>query len=143
MGAVRKALAALLLVSCAGGCATTGVERGMSSFEALGKHERGEIVVVDVRSAEERAGRLPRGPVLHVQFGPDRWRNDITFDQETAFVRKIERLAARGKPLVLLCQYGVRSGAAVRALRRHRVEARSVEDGYLGNELGPGWAAWD
>jgi rhodanese-related sulfurtransferase len=129
---------ALLLVLAA--CTPFAPEGGILAIDAIERHERREIVVVDVRPASEILRGLPKRLLVHVQYGPDEW-GAISEDDERLFATRIREIS--GRPIVLLCQYGVRSATAAEALRRQGIAAESITDGYLGNNYGPGWRTWE
>ena len=138
-GAAALAVVAMSLVACA----TGGNDTDIGSLEALQMHERNEALVIDVRPAKERHVGMPRRPVVHLPFGSERSINEATVEAELEFVQRVRANLVGSRLVLLVCQIGVRSAAAARLLRRHGIDARSVRDGYMGNESGPGWKAWD
>ncbi len=133
-----RALALLLAIAA---CAPHLAPEGILAIDAIERHERGEIVVVDVRSAREVLAGFPKRSFVHIQFGANEWR-PVTVEDARAFAEQVRSLMDR-RPIALLCQYGVRSAAAAEALNRYGISARSITDGYLGNNHGPGWRAWE
>ncbi len=99
--------------------------------------------MIDVRSADERHGRLSKLSMPHIQFGPDGWTGRVDEEEIAAFAERVKAVGQGTKPVALLCQQGVRSGYAADALKRHGLNVTSVVDGYLGNGRGPGWKAWE
>lgn len=131
---MRRLWPALFLLGCA-----YVPQEGISSFDALRLHEEGRLVVIDVRPSAEILRSLPKRPLVHIQYGPDEW-GAVAENDARAFAEKV-RSASDGKPIALLCQYGVRSAAAAAALRERGIAAQNITDGYLGNNHGPGWRA--
>ena len=148
---MSKLLIALLAIVMAG-CATIeelalnespfASSQNLSSFEVQALLKKGEVVIIDVRSPAERQKGLIKGPV-QVQFGPDKWGDKVLESEEQQFVQRITSIAKPGQEIVLFCQFGVRSEFARLLLQKYGINARSVQDGYLGNTKGPGIKAWD
>lgn len=112
-----------------------------TSFGAITLLERGDAVVIDVRPTSERQHGIVAGSQW-IQFGPDKWTGDVSRKDAQEFVEKIISLGLDKKEVLLLCQEGVRSEAARLELYKNGIQARSVADGYMGNNHGPGWRAW-
>lgn len=133
------------LVLLLGGCAAAPPREvgDLSAFDALALHEAGALLILDVWSDAELRRHAPKTPLIRIQFGPDDWTAAAAGETDaSAFAEKI-RAASDGRPIALLCLYGVRSAAAAQALGRHGIAARNVADGFLGNRHGPGWRAWE
>ncbi len=83
---------------------------GITPEQAWALHESGAAVLVDVRSAEERAfvGRVPG--TLHVA-----WATGTSLTRNPRFVRELEAKAGKDRPLLLLCRSGKRSVLAAEA----------------------------
>ncbi|MBM3539490.1 MAG: rhodanese-like domain-containing protein [Alphaproteobacteria bacterium] len=135
MGRLFGVIAALLVV---GACTIAGDETGILAADAARAHERGEILLVDVRSGPERLSGMPRGAV-HKQFGPDTWTGTVSTAEAAALVDAIRDLSEARKPVVFLCQSGIRSARAANEMKVQGLAALTVTDGYLGNVHGPGW----
>jgi len=138
-------IAAIALSLYCSGCASisTPDEDEIGAFEALALHDHGEVLLIDVRSEKEKASASPKAKSIALQFGPDTWSGKVSKEEELRFIARIATLETNSRQLVLLCQYGVRSRAAIAVLRQARIRAKSVTDGYAGNESGPGWGAWE
>lgn len=130
----------MLLLALAA-CTPTTAPEGILAIDAIERHERGEIIVVDVRAAREVLAAFPKHALVHIQFGPDEW-GAVAEEEARAFAEKLQAVMD-GRPVALLCQYGVRSAAAAEALKRRGIAAQTITDGYLGNRQGPGWRAWE
>ena len=125
-------------------CASVSIYRpseDFNAFAAVALWKNKELTVVDVRSRKERLKGGPSG-VIAVQFGPDAWEEKVSDEEVERFIRELHALKLE-TPIALLCQYGVRSESARKALEARGIIVRSVSDGYLGNSLGPGWNAWE
>jgi rhodanese-related sulfurtransferase len=87
-----------------------------------------EAVLVDVRSDAERAwvGFVPEARALAWKQWPDTQVNP-------AFDAGIQKIAAEGKKLVLLCRSGVRSVAAAQRASQLGIEAYNILEGFEGD----------
>jgi rhodanese-related sulfurtransferase len=136
----------LFAAGTVGGCASSsGVRDATPSnrivlAEDLAEGQFANSKLIDVRGeTERRRDGIPGIEHTWVPFGPDRWRGMPDAASQADFLRRItEHLAIDNRPLVLICSIGVRSAAAVRLLADHGVGAESIEDGWLGNDFGPG-----
>lgn len=125
-------------------CTSVNIPRPSGDFTAFAAVElwrKQELTVVDVRSPKERLRGGPSG-VTAVQFGPDAWEEKVSDAEVERFIRELHALKLE-PPIALLCQYGVRSESARRALEEKGIIVQSISDGYLGNTHGPGWSAWE
>ena len=87
-----------------------------------------EAVLVDVRSDAERAwvGFVPEARALAWKQWPDTQVN-------SEFDTGIQKMAAEGKKLVLLCRSGVRSVAAAQRASQLGIEAYNILEGFEGD----------
>jgi rhodanese-related sulfurtransferase len=83
---------------------------GLTPAEAWALVSRGEAVLVDVRTAEERkyVGRVPGTAHVAWQTGPALIKNP-------RFLRELEKVAPKHAVVLLLCRSGKRSAAAAEA----------------------------
>ncbi len=83
---------------------------GVTPEQAWALHQSGAALLVDVRSAEERAfvGRVPGS--LHVA-----WATGTALTRNPRFVRELEAKAGKDRPVLLLCRSGKRSVLAAEA----------------------------
>lgn len=84
---------------------------GIGPKEAWALVEAGKVVLVDVRTAEERkfVGHVPNS--LHVA-----WATGTSLSRNPRFVRELEsKLGGKDVPALLLCRSGKRSVAAAEA----------------------------
>lgn len=84
---------------------------GIAPKEAWALVEAGKVVLVDVRTAEERkfVGHVPNS--LHVA-----WATGTSLSRNPRFVRELEsKLGGKDVPALLLCRSGKRSAAAAEA----------------------------
>ena len=74
---------------------------------------RGEAVIVDVRTAEERkfVGQVPE--TRHVA-----WMTGLSLSRNPRFVKELEAKAGKDEVILLLCRSGKRSAAAAEAATR-------------------------
>jgi rhodanese-related sulfurtransferase len=96
--------------------------------QAWALHESGAAVLVDVRSAEERAfvGRVPG--TLHVA-----WATGTALTRNPRFVRELEAKAGKDRPVLLLCRSGKRSAlAAEAAAKAGLIQVYHVLEGFEG-----------
>jgi rhodanese-related sulfurtransferase len=133
-----SSLAVLLAAAC-----VQIPDHGIDALTAMEQQDRGAAVVVDVRPPEERRAYPLKRTVAELPFGPDDWTGTMGETSIKAFVSGLSAFSARDKPLLFLCQAGIRSEAARVAAGRHGIAALSIRDGYLGNHYGPGWRAWE
>ena len=82
----------------------------VSPQDAWALHTRGEAVLVDVRTAEERkfVGHVPE--TKHVA-----WMTGLSLSRNPRFARELEAKAGKGETILLLCRSGKRSAAAAEA----------------------------
>ena len=105
---------------------------GVASFDALALIERGEALVIDVRSAAETRSGGPIG-AIRIQFGPDDFLSrPASAEERESFTNKIRATNAWGKKIFLLCQYGVRSDEAQKTLAEQGISSVSIAGGWLG-----------
>ncbi len=101
-----------------------------------------DIVLIDVRTAEELAGEGTPAPAdAHipyiVSFGTGERNAD--FDQDVMALLGGLGLD-RDQPVVLICRSGARSAAAANLLTEAGfTEVYTIADGTSGSEAGPGW----
>jgi rhodanese-related sulfurtransferase len=96
--------------------------------QAWALHQSGAIVLVDVRTAEERrfVGRVP--DTLHVA-----WATGTSFTRNPRFVRELEAKTGKDAVVVLLCRSGNRSAqAAEAATRAGFAHVFNVSEGFEG-----------
>jgi rhodanese-related sulfurtransferase len=127
----------LTLVACAS--VPSGTTERFTAFDAMELWEKDEVLLLDVRSELERRKGAPQKRVASVQYGPDRWNGTVDDTETSRFIEAVRRINPDGKPIAILCQYGVRAEAAHRVLAQNGITARTIADGYLGNQNGPGW----
>lgn len=113
---------------------------GVSSEETVKLHRKGEIRLVDTRSASERSGREISN-TLAIQLGPDRWIGTLTDDDAQSFLRRIEASGlTTHDAIVTICNAGVRAAAAAELLRASGyTRAKAVAGGYIGTNKDLGW----
>lgn len=118
---------------------------GLTPAEAWALASRGEAILVDVRTAEERkfVGRVPNTVHVAWQTGPAMLKNP-------RFLRELEKAAPKDAVLLLLCRSGKRSAAAAEAAAAAGfANAFNVLEGFEGDldeqqqrgEAG-GWRRW-
>lgn len=133
----------LLLVLCLSFAACTSVPSGtperFTAFDAIELWEKGEILILDVRSERERQRGVPREHVVSIQYGPSEWSGTVKDEESAKFLKAVLQINPGMKPVAVLCQYGVRAEAANRILAQNGIRAYTIVDGYLGNQNGPGW----
>jgi len=90
--------------------------------------QSGEAVMVDVRSDAERAwvGFVPEAKPLA-------WKQWPVVDVNPEFDAGIQRIAAEGLKIVLLCRSGVRSVAAAQRASQLGIEAFNILEGFEGD----------
>jgi glyoxylase-like metal-dependent hydrolase (beta-lactamase superfamily II)/rhodanese-related sulfurtransferase len=90
--------------------------------------QSGEAVMVDVRSDAERAwvGFVPEAKALA-------WKQWPVVDVNPEFDSGIQRIAAEGLKIVLLCRSGVRSVAAAQRATQLGIEAFNILEGFEGD----------
>ncbi len=81
--------------------------------DAWALFSRGEVVLVDVRTAEERkfVGHVPESK--HVA-----WMTGLSLSRNPRFTRELEAKAGKDEAVLLLCRSGKRSAAAAEAAAR-------------------------
>lgn len=118
---------------------------GLTPAEAWALVSRGDAVLVDVRTAEERkfVGRVPDTPHAAWQTGPAMIKNP-------RFLRELEKAAPKNAVVLLLCRSGKRSAAAAEAATAAGFQnVFNVLEGFEGDldeqqqrgEAG-GWRRW-
>lgn len=119
-----------------GAAGPLGAAEPLSTEQALAGARRGELLLVDIRSAGEWAlTGLPEGAVA-ITFQDWLWRPRAEFAAEL--------LAALGgdrdRPVALICATGGRSAAAAELLAGAGFSrVHDVPEGMLGSAAGPGW----
>ncbi len=78
--------------------------------DAWARFQRGEAILVDVRTAEERkfVGHVP--DTRHVA-----WMTGLSLSRNPRFVKELEAKAGKDEVILLLCRSGKRSAAAAEA----------------------------
>ncbi|WP_176081550.1 rhodanese-like domain-containing protein [Paraburkholderia tropica] len=97
--------------------------------QAWALHQAGDAVLVDVRTAEERAfvGQVP--DTLHVP-----WATGTSLTRNPRFVRELEAKTGKSAAIVLLCRSGNRSAqAAEAAAKAGFAQAFNVSEGFEGD----------
>lgn len=106
---------------------------------AVKQFATGRVKLLDVRSSHERLGREVARAV-HIQFGPDRWEGAVDDVERENFLLALTRVVNKADEVFVICNYDVRSSAAVRLMRAHGyLNASSVAGGYMGARGQPGW----
>ncbi len=127
-----KRLISGLLASlmCAFSVTATATEGQIGADEAYAAFERGELLIIDVRtSAEWRETGIPKGAKT-VEFAP------------VAFQGKVLEIVAANKsqPIALICRSGNRSTKARDALTGSGfTNVLNIKEGMSGSSFGPGW----
>ncbi len=105
--------AAAILDAARAGGGDLGYAGGLSPREAWQLFTRGEAVLIDVRTNEERkfVGYVPNS--LHVA-----WATGTSLTRNPRFVRELESKFKKDQVLLLLCRSGKRSAEAARALAK-------------------------
>ncbi len=104
----------------------------MTPQEAHEKALKGEVVLVDVRTAQEwqQTGLPASGHAITMhQQGPD-------------FVAQLDKALGgdRSKPLAVICRTGNRTGSLVAPLEKAGyARVINVAEGMVGGRYGPGW----
>ncbi len=91
--------------------------------------QTGAVVLVDVRSAEERhfVGQVPGS--VHVP-----WATGTSLTRNPRFVKELESRAGKERPLLLLCRSGKRSAAAAEAATKAGLlDVFNVTEGFEGD----------
>jgi rhodanese-related sulfurtransferase len=127
---VRRGGFAIGLLGLLGACAAPKHVPVVSSLDAAAR----EFLIVDIRPAAERAEEGHPPESFHRPY----W---AVFGHDQAFGDDVRR-AAQGRPVAVLCRAGVSSRYAASTLRASGLTAYSIEDGFAGNERGPGWLGW-
>ncbi|MDQ7989232.1 MAG: rhodanese-like domain-containing protein [Candidatus Dactylopiibacterium sp.] len=102
---------------------------GVTPQEAWALFQRGDAVLVDVRSAEERkfVGHVPGS--LHVA-----WASGTALTRNPRFVRELETRVAKTAVVLLLCRSGKRSAlAGEQAARAGFTQVFNVQEGFEGD----------
>lgn len=101
---------------------------GVSPQTAWELFSTGQAVLVDVRSAEERAfvGYVPDS--IHVA-----WATGTSLTRNPRFVRELESKAGKDKKILLLCRSGKRSALAAEAAKKAGfTDVHNVLEGFEG-----------
>jgi rhodanese-related sulfurtransferase len=106
---------------------------------AVKRFATGRVQMIDVRAARERLGReVPRAVLI--QFGPDHLDHGVGDVERERFLLELARSTSKTDEVLVLCNYEIRSAAAVRLMRAHGyLNASSVAGGYMGTGDHPGW----
>lgn len=91
--------------------------------------ERGQVTLVDVRTAEERkfVGHVPHS--LHVP-----WATGTAMTRNPRFVRELEAKIGKDRPVLLLCRSGKRSALAVEAaIKAGFTRIANIAEGFEGD----------
>lgn len=108
----------------------TATDGQLAADEAYAAAERGEILIIDVRTpAEWRETGIPKGAKA-VEFGASNFLD-----------RMVEAVASdRSRPVALICRSGNRSTRAVDTLRTNGFShVLNIREGMSGGSFGPGW----
>jgi rhodanese-related sulfurtransferase len=100
----------------------------------------GRVQLIDVRAARERLEReVPRAVLI--QFGPDQLDDGVSDVEREKFLFALARVINKTDEVLVICNYEVRSTAAVRLMRAHGyLNASSIAGGYMGTRDHPaGW----
>jgi rhodanese-related sulfurtransferase len=91
----------------------SGTDEGVSPQAAWNLASSGQAVLVDVRTAEERAfvGYVPDS--VHVP-----WATGTSLTRNPRFVRELESKVGKDKTILLLCRSGKRSALAAEAAKK-------------------------
>ncbi len=103
--------------------------RGISPVEAWSRIQRENVVLVDVRTAEERkfVGHVPES--LHVP-----WATGTAMNRNPRFVRELEAKVAKDRTVLLLCRSGKRSALAMEAaIKAGFTQIANVLEGFEGD----------
>jgi rhodanese-related sulfurtransferase len=103
-------------------------EDGVSPQTAWNLFSNGQAVLVDVRTAEERAfvGYVPNS--VHVP-----WATGTSLTRNPRFVRELESKVGKDKTILLLCRSGKRSAlAADAAIKAGFTQIFNVLEGFEG-----------
>lgn len=102
---------------------------GLTPPEAWALIRSGEVTLVDVRTAEERAfvGQVPGS--LHVP-----WATGTAMNRNPRFTRELEAKVAKDKPVLLLCRSGKRSALAMdAAIKAGFSQVANILEGFEGD----------
>lgn len=131
----------LLLAACVG--AGTSSEPGAAFLLAVDVPQEAAAgaALVDVRGpTERRRDGLPKHQHHWIPFGADRWMGGAS-EQRESFLREVLTIlgpASEAPRLIIICSVGVRSEAAARILAAAGYDASNLQDGWIGNDMGPG-----
>ena len=119
------------------GFAAVAADDGVIAADAaIARAERGELVLIDVRSPGEwRATGVPKGAKTVTIHDPRGAKG---------FVEAVMAAVGRDvdKPIALICARGNRSTIATGLLTRAGfTRVQNIREGMLGNPGGPGWLA--
>ncbi|HZM35256.1 MAG TPA: rhodanese-like domain-containing protein [Burkholderiales bacterium] len=111
----------------------------VTAEEAVNWFATGRVRLIDVRAARERLGREVPQAVL-IQFGPDHLDDGVGDVEREKFLLALARVMSKTDKVLVICNYEVRSTAAVRLMRAHGyLNASSIAGGYMGTSDHPGW----
>lgn len=134
---VRRPISIFLILICAGFFLSLSARAGtiVSAPSALASAAKGDVTLVDIRSAREwRQTGIAKGAKTVTIHN----RNGIR-----AFVAEMVKAVGgdRTKPVALICAAGVRSARAEKILTAAGfTNLRNVSEGMLGRpDAGPGW----
>lgn len=133
-----RALALALLAGLTLARPLAAVESELSAPVAASLVERGEAVLIDVRTPTEwRQTGVPEGALTIPLQGPDlKPRADFPEAVKAALG------GDTGRPVVLICRTGNRSAVAMEMLRRAGFTAVGhIGEGMAGSRHGAGWLA--
>lgn len=102
---------------------------GVSPQDAWTLAQAGDVLLVDVRTAEERAfvGQVPGS--VHVP-----WATGTSLTRNPRFVRELEAKTPKDAPVLLLCRSGNRSAqAAEAAAKAGFTQVYNVLEGFEGD----------
>lgn len=107
---------------------------GLDPVTAWNRIQQGDVVLVDVRTAEERkfVGHVPNS--LHVP-----WATGTALTRNPRFARELEAKVGKNQPVLLICRSGKRSALAVEvAVKAGFTQIANVLEGFEGdlNEQG-------
>ncbi|MFZ6861706.1 rhodanese-like domain-containing protein [Undibacterium sp. Ji67W] len=107
---------------------TDSNQNGVSPRTAWTLFSTGQAVLVDVRTAEERAfvGYVPES--IHVP-----WATGTSLTRNPRFIRELESKAGKDKKILLLCRSGKRSALAAEAAKKAGfTDVHNVLEGFEG-----------
>ena len=102
---------------------------GLHPLDAWSRIQQNEVVLVDVRTGEERkfVGHVPNS--LHVP-----WATGTALTRNPRFVRELEAKVGKNQPVLLLCSSGKRSALAMEAaVKAGFTQIANVLEGFEGD----------